>query len=60
MKIKYVIINGKKKQKIKKQYVYNGLIVCKPRNQKLLKCINQIVKNVKNNYCYFLTIYATD
>lgn len=35
---------------VKKQYVYNGLIVCKPRNQKLLKCINQIVKNVKNNY----------
>jgi len=35
---------------IRKQYVYNGFIVTKPRNPKLLKCINQIVTNVKNNY----------
>jgi glycosyltransferase involved in cell wall biosynthesis len=35
---------------IKQQYIYNGFIIAKPRNQKLAKCINQIVKNVKNNY----------
>ena len=34
----------------KTNYVYTGFMVCKPRNQKLLKCISQIVKNVKNNY----------
>lgn len=30
--------------------VINGLIVSKPGNQKLMNCINDIVKNVKNKY----------
>lgn len=30
--------------------VINGLLVCMPRNEKMLKCINQIVVNVKNKY----------
>jgi mannosyltransferase OCH1-like enzyme len=30
--------------------VYNGLIVTLPKNEILLKCINQIVENVKNRY----------
>jgi len=30
--------------------VYNGLIVVKPQNQILLKCIKQIVENVNNNF----------
>ena len=31
-------------------YVYNALISSKPKNQILLMCINQIVKNVNNKY----------
>lgn len=32
--------------------VYNGVMVCKPNNQLLLRCINKIVENVKNkSYC---------
>ena len=30
--------------------VYNALIICKPNNEIMLKCIMQIVENVKNNY----------
>jgi mannosyltransferase OCH1-like enzyme len=30
--------------------IYNALMVCKPRNEILLKAINQIVLNVKNKY----------
>jgi len=30
--------------------IYNAFMICKPKNEKLLKCINQIVENVKNNY----------
>jgi len=30
--------------------VYNGLIIVKQRNEKLLKCINEIVINTQNNY----------
>lgn len=30
--------------------VYNAFMVCKPGNKKLLNCINNIVKNVKNKY----------
>lgn len=30
--------------------IYNGLIIVKQRNEKLLKCINEIVINTKNNY----------
>jgi mannosyltransferase OCH1-like enzyme len=30
--------------------VYNAFLICKAGNQKLLKCINKIVENVKNKY----------
>ena len=30
--------------------VYNGFMVSLPKNQRLLNAINQVVKNVKNNY----------
>lgn len=30
--------------------IYNGLIIVKQRNNKLLECINEIVINTKNNY----------
>lgn len=30
--------------------VYNAFMICKPGNKKLLNCINNIVKNVKNKF----------
>ena len=33
-----------------KNGVYNALMVCKPKNEILLKAINKIVENVKNKY----------
>ena len=36
-----------------KGIIWNGLMVTKPKNEKLLKCINQIVENVENNYYGF-------
>lgn len=30
--------------------IYNAFMVCKPNNEKLLNCINQIVKNVNRSY----------
>jgi mannosyltransferase OCH1-like enzyme len=30
--------------------IYNALMACKPGNEILLKCINQIVENVQNNF----------
>jgi len=30
--------------------IYNGLIIVKQRNEKLLRCINEIVLNTKNNF----------
>ena len=35
---------------INKNNIYNALLVCKPKNEILLKAINQIVENVKNKY----------
>lgn len=35
--------------------VYNALLVTKPNNEIMLKCINQIVENVKNKY-YGITV----
>ena len=32
------------------QGVYNGFMVCKPKNPILLKCIKQIVEHVQNNF----------
>jgi mannosyltransferase OCH1-like enzyme len=39
--------------------VYTALIVCKPNNEILLKCINQIVQNVKNKYYGDNPLYPT-
>jgi hypothetical protein len=30
--------------------IYNAILVCKPNNSILLKCIYQVVENVKNKY----------
>jgi len=39
--------------------VYNAFLICKPKNEKLLKCIQKIVENVKTRYygdsCLFPT-----
>jgi mannosyltransferase OCH1-like enzyme len=58
--IKYMPVNGFKfinlleeehwPLDIDKKNIYNALLVCKPRNEILLKAINQIVENVKNKY----------
>jgi mannosyltransferase OCH1-like enzyme len=39
--------------------IYNAFMVCYPKNQRLLKCIYQIVKNVKNNYYGRSCLYPT-
>ena len=30
--------------------IYNAILICKPKNKIMYKCINQVVENVKNNY----------
>jgi mannosyltransferase OCH1-like enzyme len=39
--------------------IYNAFIVAKPRNKKLMNCINDIVKNVKNKYYGNSALYPT-
>jgi len=39
--------------------IYNALMICKPKNEMLLKCIQQIVKNVKENYYGINPLYPT-
>jgi hypothetical protein len=39
--------------------LYNALIVTKPKNNLLLRCINKISKNVKNKNYDFNTLYPT-
>ena len=39
--------------------IYNAFMVCYPGNEILLKCIYQIVKNVKNNYYGGSCLYPT-
>lgn len=62
--IKYQPVNGFKYSELlkndKEYYVrdrdvggtgiYNALLICKPKNQILLKCINKIIDNCKNKY----------
>ena len=56
--IKYRCVNGFKLSSLKetfvkdliKGYVYTALIVTPPKNEIMLKCIQQIVWNVKNKY----------
>jgi len=65
--IKYIPVNGFKfinllEQEhwpldINKKNIYNALLICKPRNEILLKAINQIVENVKNKYYGMLLQY---
>ena len=30
--------------------IYNAILICKPKNKMMLQCINQVVKNVEENY----------
>jgi len=39
--------------------IWNGLIITKPRNNFLIKCINKIVINVENNNPGFSDLYPT-
>jgi mannosyltransferase OCH1-like enzyme len=39
--------------------IANGMIICKPRNQIILKCINKIIDNVKNKYYGESALYPT-
>jgi hypothetical protein len=43
----------------KKIGVYNALIICKPQNQLLKRCINRIVENVRNQYYGYNPLYPT-
>ena len=67
--IKYKCTNEFKLIKLtKKEYfvkdriencIYNALIITVPKNEIMLKCINQIVKNVNNNYYGINPLYPT-
>jgi mannosyltransferase OCH1-like enzyme len=67
--IKYNCVNGFKFISLtEKEYfvrdrpedcVYNALIVALPKNEILLKCINQIIENVKNSYYGKCPIFPT-
>jgi mannosyltransferase OCH1-like enzyme len=39
--------------------IYNAFMVCKPGNNLLVKCINEIVKNVQNKYYGFTPVDIT-
>jgi mannosyltransferase OCH1-like enzyme len=39
--------------------IYNAVMVCKPNNNTLLRCINKIVENVKNKYNGYNPLYIT-
>ena len=39
--------------------VYNAFLITFPKNKKLLKCINEIVKNTKNNFYGYNALYPT-
>jgi mannosyltransferase OCH1-like enzyme len=39
--------------------IYNAVLICKPRNQILLKCINKIIDNIKNKYYGMSSLYPT-
>jgi mannosyltransferase OCH1-like enzyme len=39
--------------------IYNGFMVCKPRNALLMKCINSIVHNVRTKNMGFGSLYPT-
>jgi hypothetical protein len=39
--------------------IYNAFMVCYPKNQRLLKCIYEIVERVKHNYYGRTSIYPT-
>jgi len=39
--------------------VYNGLMVCKPRNKLMLACIKRVVENVRTKYMGFSELYPT-
>ena len=42
-----------------KSGIYNALLVCYPRNEILLKCIYEIIDNIKSDYYGFKEVYPT-
>ncbi len=43
----------------KKIGIYNAVLVCKPRNAFMFKCINECVHNIKNNFYGYNQLYPT-
>ncbi len=39
--------------------IYNAFLVCKPKNEIMLKCIHQIIQNVRNKYYGKTSIHPT-
>ena len=39
--------------------IYNAILICKPGNEFMRKCINNCVKNIKNNYYGHNPLYPT-
>lgn len=39
--------------------IYNAILVCKPKNKIMYKCINKVIENVKNNYYGSVGLCAT-
>ena len=56
---KYVNLTAESMWKNKEIGIYNALIVCKPRNKTIYKCIKQCVKNIKSNYYGVSSIAVT-
>jgi mannosyltransferase OCH1-like enzyme len=48
----YFVSDGKytDENNIQKQSIYNGFMVCEKKSEILIKCINNIISNVKNEY----------
>jgi len=49
----------KNKCKNKNISIANGFIICKPKNKLMYECIQNCVKNIKNNYYGFNPLYPT-
>jgi hypothetical protein len=47
---KYINLSSENMWKNKEIGIYNALIVCKPRNTTMFKCIKQCVRNINANY----------
>ena len=56
---KYINLSAESMWKNKEIGIYNALIVCKPRNKTMYKCIKQCVKNINSNYYGVSSIAVT-